>query len=82
MPQKVWGDYVFLGIGAIILIIVLNKSFDILSWTQSVSPGFKTLAVTLIIVLIVIAVIIGSSRAKPTDTLPSSLIMRKLAQND
>jgi hypothetical protein len=80
MPKKAWGDYVFLGIGGIIFLIILNKSFDLLSWTQFISSEFKTLIVTLIVVFVVIAIIIGASRNNKDDS-PSSLMMRALGQS-
>lgn len=81
MPQKAWADYVFLGVGGIILLIILNKSFNFLNWTAgNLSSQTTTLIITLVIILIVIGVIVGSSKNK-NDT-PSSIIMRKLAEND
>jgi hypothetical protein len=81
MPQKVWGDYVFLGIGGIILLIILNKSFGFLNWTAgNLSYQTVTLIVYLIIILIVIGVIVGTS--KPKNDAPSSKIMRLLNEDD
>ena len=81
MPQKVWGDYVFFGIGAIILLVVLNKSFDIVGWTSgNLSPQTIDVIIMGVIVIIVVLLIVAASKAR--DETPSSKFMKILAEGD
>lgn len=65
IPKANWVSYTLLGIAAIIFLVILNKSAEEMGWTQEWLMANWPMIGAGIFILIIVAVIVGSSQKEP-----------------